>query len=196
MNEKIIEKLTDMGACNAGMEYARSHRTMQEAWDKCGRGDWMLWLLGRLAGPPASKSRKELVLAACACARLSLDHIPAGEKRPLAAIEMAEAWARGQDGASLDDVRRAAEATTAYASAHAATAYAAAAAAASAYAAAASGYAATASGYAAAAYDYAAYDYDYAAYASGYARKKTLLRCAEIVRSMYPKAPRMKGEEE
>jgi len=162
MNEKIIEKLTDMGACNAGMEYIRSHRTMQEAWDKCERGDWMLWLLGRLAGPPESKSRKKLVLAACACARLSLRHAPADEKRPLAAIEMAEAWARGQDGVSLDDVRRTSDsayaAAAAYASASASSAF-------------------------------AAYDADADA-----AIKKTLLQCAKVVRKMYPKAPRMKGE--
>lgn len=142
MNKKIINKLIGMSACDEGVEYARSYRTMQEAWDKCERGDWMLWLLGRLAGPPESKSRKKLVLAACACARLSLRHAPADEKRPLAAIEMAEAWARGRGGVSLDDVRRTSD---------------------SAY---------------------------------GYARKKTLLQCAEIVRSMYPKAPRLKGEEE
>jgi len=91
VNKKIIEKLIGMSACDEGVEYARSYRTMQEAWDRCERGDWMLWLLGRLAGPPESKSRKKLVLAACACARLSLDHIPAGEQRPLAAIDMAEA---------------------------------------------------------------------------------------------------------
>ena len=182
MNKKIIDKLIGMNACDEGMEYARSYRTMREAWDKCERGDWMLWLLGRLAGPPESKSRKKLVLAACACARLSLDHIPAGEQRPLAAIEMAEAWARGQDGVSLDDVRRAADSAYAYA------ASAASAASASASAAAAADAAAADAADAASASD--------SAYASayGYARKKTLLQCAEIVRSMYPKAPGLKGE--
>jgi len=175
VNKKIIEKLIGMSACDEGVEYARSYRTMQEAWDRCERGDWMLWLLGRLAGPPESKSRKKLVLAACACARLSLDHIPAGEQRPLAAIDMAEAWARGQDGASLDDIRR----TVAYAAATAAAS-----AAASATAAA-----------SAAASAYAAASAAASAYAAASARKKTLLQCAEIVRSMYPKAPGLKGEQ-
>ena len=37
-----------------------------------------------------------VVLAACACARNALRHVPPGEARPLRAIETAEAWTRGE----------------------------------------------------------------------------------------------------
>ena len=67
----------------------------ETAWRACQRGDWMLWLCGRLSGKPWSECRRKLVLAACACARLALVYVPAGEQRPLRAIELAEMWARG-----------------------------------------------------------------------------------------------------
>ena len=70
----------------------------------------MLWLLGRLSGKPESESRKKLVLAACQCARLALPYVKKGEARPLKAIETAEAWARGEAGITLGDVRKAAAA--------------------------------------------------------------------------------------
>ena len=50
-------------------------------------------------------TRQQLVLAACAVARLCLPAIPAEEDRPLIAIETAEKWARGE--ATLEQVVKA-----------------------------------------------------------------------------------------
>ena len=158
-----IKKLKKLHACHEAVEWAEQFNSMQEAWDKCIRGDWMLWLLGKLSGDPDSDSRKELVMIACKCARLALKHVPKGEKRPLKAIKTAEKWTRGK--ATLQQVRDAAAA--------AAAAYAAAAADAADYAAYAADYAADAAAYAA--------DAAYAA-----ARSKTLKKCANIVRKHYP----------
>jgi hypothetical protein len=72
--------------------------TPQQAWDACARGDWMLWLLG-MRGP----DRRALILCTCEIARQALNHVPVGEVRPLRAIEMAEAWARGE--ATIQRVR-------------------------------------------------------------------------------------------
>ena len=130
----------------------------------------MLWLLGKLSGNPKSASRKKLVLVTCQCARLSLGYVKKGELRPLRAIEVAEAWARGGEGITLEDVRNAAYAgaSAAYASDAGSASYAASYAAAC--AAACAGYA----GYA-----------SYAAYAG------TLAKCADIVREYYPDAPKL-----
>ena len=75
----------------------------------------MLWLLGKLSGPPESASRKKLVLAACACARQALRFVPTGEDRPRLAIEIAERWAKNKAGVMLEQVK-----TAAYAAASAA----------------------------------------------------------------------------
>ena len=66
----------------------------------------MLWILGKQAGKPESDSRKKLVLAVCACARISLPYIRKGDERPRIAIETAEAYARGE-GPTLAQVGKA-----------------------------------------------------------------------------------------
>ena len=107
--------LIDLHACHDAQDWAEQYDTLQQAWDACDRGDWMLWLCGKLAGPPESASRKKLVLATCACARLALPYVQPGELRPLQSIETAETWARGEAGATLADVQAAYAAAAAYA---------------------------------------------------------------------------------
>jgi len=184
--KKHINYLKKLGACFEAVGWAEQFDSPQEAWDSCERGDWMLWLLGKQSGKPGTKSRKKLVLTACKCARLSLKYVSKGEKRPLKAIQIAEKYAKGIEGITLQDVMNAAAyAAAAYAAAYAtyAAAYAAYAAdddAAAAYAAAAAD-ADDAAAYAAdAAYvAYVAYDDD--------AKQKILKKCADIVRKDYPK---------
>jgi len=149
--------LTELGACAEAVKWA-GRKTHKKAWGTCQRGDWLLWIAGKL-----NVDRKKLVLAACACARTALKYIPAGEDRPRIAIETAEAWTRGE--ATIDQVRTAAYAAYAYA-AEGAAAYAA--------------YAATAY----AAYVYAAEGAaDAAAYAAESAARKDI---ADIVRKIIP----------
>jgi len=175
----LVVLLLRLGACSEAIAWAESlgpnHPADATAWEQCPRGDWMLWVAGRLGIPRAT-----LVLGACACARQALVHIKAGEDRPRIAIETAESWARGGEGAaSIEEVRKArAAAAAAYDAtyaAYAADAYAADAAADAAYAAdAAAANAADAAAYAA----YAADAADAAA------RKKSLAKSAELVREV------------
>jgi hypothetical protein len=164
--------LAQRHACWEALEWLQE-RDAATAWSECPRGDWLLWWAAKVG-----VERKVVVLAACACARLALPYVAAGELRPLKDIETAEAWYSGE--ASLGDVRAAYDA--AYDAAYAADA--------SAYAAAAIAYAAA---YAAAhAAAYAAYDDAYAAdahaaayaaaHAAAAARQKTHQQCADIVR--------------
>lgn len=84
-------------------DWAQEHGySMRQAWRRCPRGDFMLcW-----AGPRVE--RRELVLAACECARLTLHLVPNDEPAARVAIETAEACARGDDSVTQEDVRRAA----------------------------------------------------------------------------------------
>jgi hypothetical protein len=181
---KLVLKLKRLGACEEAVEWAEPYSTLADAWEKCERGDWMLWLAGKARAKLCT--RQQLVLAACECARLALGHVPAGEDRPRVAIETAERWARGE--ATLAEVRKAAAA--AYAT-YAAYAAAAANAAAAAYAADAAdadaAYAADAA--ADAAYADAADAAADAATAAAYAaadRIKALREMADIVREQIP----------
>ena len=164
------------GACAEAVKWAKPYKTLREAWKACTRGDWML----RLAGLAELCSRQGLVLAACACARLALPYVKKGEKRPLAAIETAERWARGE--ATLEEVRSSASAFSSASSASSAAAassaaYAASSAFSSASSASSSAAAAAAAASSAFAAAYAAYD-DASA-----ARTKVLAQCADIVRA-------------
>ena len=157
-------------ACPNAIAWAKTQPDSESAWATCERGDRMLWIAAQLA-----IDRKLIVLAACKCARLTIHLIEEGEKRPIIAIETAEAWTRGE--ATLSDVRSAAEA--AHAAAYDAKA---------AYAA----YAASYAGACAAEASYAAYaakaaNAAYASYAAGAAaRKQTLKTCADLVRETIP----------
>ena len=189
-----VRKIGELNACREALKWAEGFDSLKEAWAVCERGDWMLWLLGKLSGAPETKSRKKLVLTACECARLSLKYVKKGEERPLKSIETAEKWARGEAGITLDDVGHAAYAANtaatsyaAYAANTAATSYAAAAA----YSAAAS-YAAdgaACASYAAAAAAWNAADASYAGAATS--RLSTLKKCADIVLKYYPEAPEL-----
>ena len=164
MNSKEFSQLLrKIGACAEACEWAKG-KSLAGAWEQCERGDWLLWLCGRMVDTEGWPTRKELVLAACACAETALKYVKAGEDRPRIAIETARKLVRGE--ATFQEVRDAA----------AAAAYAA-------YAAAA---AAAAAAYDAAAAANAAYDaYAYAAAAARReeSRLAALKQCADIVRA-------------
>lgn len=164
---ELQDTLRSLGACSEARKWAADYKTAADAWQNCRRGDWMLWLLGKVSGGPGSDARRRLVLAACECARLSLHHAPDGEDRPRRAIEVVEAWARGEDGVTLRDVMVACEAAVA-AGAYATNAV---------YAAHVA-YAAntTAAAYAA---------YATAAANAAYAATEAIAQCADIVRRHY-----------
>ena len=76
--------------------WAANYPTLHDAWSACDRGDWMLWLIAH------TLPRERLVWVACQIARTALVYVPAGEERPRAAIETAEAWTRGES--TLEEV--------------------------------------------------------------------------------------------
>ena len=115
----LTDLLRSFSACDDAVDWAETQPDLETAWRDCERGDWLLWIAARLA-----VDRKLIVIAACQCARMALHWLPAGEERPLIAIEAAEAWVRGE--ATNDEVGAAA-AHAAYAAdayAYAAAAYA------------------------------------------------------------------------
>ena len=104
MKKHWTEELERLNACKEAVEWAEGFPSLQDAWEACERGDWMLWLAGKYCR--SKEDRKPLVLAACGCARLALPFVEEGEERPLKAIETVEAWTRGE--ATIQQVRDAA----------------------------------------------------------------------------------------
>jgi len=162
---RLAALLRRLGACHEGAEWA-SGRDLETAWNECPRGDWLLWLAGRL-----EIERTVLARAAARCAETALQYVPAGEDRPRQAIEAVLRWADDPTAANLEAVRVARRNAVAVA----------------AYAAYAAAYAAAASAaYAAYASAASAYAYAYAASTASAARQQAQQRHAEIVREHIP----------
>jgi hypothetical protein len=175
--QTVAERLTKIGACSEAVEWSKQFgMSAKRAWIACERGDHMLWLCGKLSGPPESDGRKKLVLCCCECARLSLPIYEArypNDGRVRKCLDTAERWARGE--ATIEELREARAAAYAAYAADAADACLAADAAAA---------------YAAAAYA----AYSYAANAANAANASTLKQCADIVRKHYPTPPGLRNK--
>ena len=173
MNAEEYKALLEIiDACKDARQWA-ADKTLHEVWTTCERGDWLLWLAGRMEGHPGWHTRQQIVLAACACAETALPYVPVYENRPRLAMETARAWTRGE--ATLEQVGAAADAAGAAADAAYAAAGAAYAAAGAAYAAARAAYAAYAAGAAGA-----------AANAANAARVSAQRNMADLVRRALP----------
>jgi len=44
-----IKKIEAFNPCPGAVEWCEQFPDLQQAWEACERGDWMLWLLGELA---------------------------------------------------------------------------------------------------------------------------------------------------
>ena len=96
----FAQQLKDLGACEEAIEWVNG-RSLRKCWQVADRGDWMLWLAGKL-----DIDRKLLVLAACDCAETALKYTD--DPRPAKAIKTARAWCDGK--ATIEQVKEAAEA--------------------------------------------------------------------------------------
>ena len=105
--------------CEEAADWAQG-KTIQEIWNTCERGDWLLWW----AQKSGLESRK-LTATKAACAEFARPYMK--DARSIAALDMAHAYGRGE--CSADDLAAAASAAAyayAYAAAAADAAYAAA----------------------------------------------------------------------
>ena len=161
--------LARLGACDEAIDWA-GNRSPQAAWDACGRPEWLFWVIGRTcAGESGSPERMKLVMVACEVARTAIQYVEDEEEAAIAeaCLQTVEAWANGE--ATIDDVREARQSAYAVAVADAdAVAYAAA--------------------YAVA--DAVAYaDAAGSAWSTAYAKSRREL--CDLIRSAYPKAPKV-----
>jgi hypothetical protein len=101
-----LDTIKHLQPCDEPRSWLADQACPARAWEDCERGDWMLWLAGRVGA-----DRRQLVRAAVDCAALVLHLVPDGEDRPREALEAALAYVDGE--CSLEDVRAAATAADA-----------------------------------------------------------------------------------
>jgi hypothetical protein len=87
--EAMLKQLREWSACTDGYEWAESNcDSLSDAWQKCERGDWLLWLLEKAGYADKSK----LITILCNCAERVLPVFEAkypDDQRPRQAIEAA-----------------------------------------------------------------------------------------------------------
>ena len=101
---KFKQLLSELRACSAAREWAEG-KDLKTAWDTCERGDWLLWLAGRMADKPGWATHKAIVSVACDCAELALPYAAPGEMRPAECIRVVRTWVKGE--ATIEQVRTA-----------------------------------------------------------------------------------------
>jgi len=89
------QELIERKACKEAIDWVED-RTIEQAWNDCHHGDWMLWLLEEMKGEKGWPDEKQNTLLGCWCARRALKYIQEEETRPLKAIETKEKWAKGE----------------------------------------------------------------------------------------------------
>ena len=103
-------------ACNDGVQFASQFSSMHEAWEKCERGDWMMWAARRLN----LLSKKQSVKLAIAFAEHALPRFEAkypDDKRPRKAIAATKKWLKSPTEKNADAAANAADAADAAADA-------------------------------------------------------------------------------
>jgi hypothetical protein len=83
-------KLKELEACDEAIEWAKDYDTLQQAWDNCQRGDWMIWLINEMEW----SNEKDLRLMAVAFAR-QVQHLM-NDQRSINALDVAERYANGE----------------------------------------------------------------------------------------------------
>ena len=186
--------LDKLGVCPAVLELVGDCTDAAELWATCDRGDWMLWLLGRLSGPPESDARRKLVACCADAAETALQYVRDESARTTiaACLNTCRRWARSE--ATIAELRAASAAAAA--AAYAASAYATASAAAAAAYAASAPAAASAAAYSAAASAAAVKAVYHAAAVKAVrdvAYDAHLADIANIVRRHYPEPPSLEA---
>jgi len=89
------QQLIEMNACYDAV-YWVENRTIQQAWNDCPRGDWMLWLLETMKEVEGWPDEEKIMLLGHWCARRAWKYTPMKRTRPPKTDRAKEAWARGE----------------------------------------------------------------------------------------------------
>ena len=103
-------KLEKLRACKDAIEWVKSQKSPEEAWQNCHRGDWMLWIAKRL-----DVDDRLLTLAKATCAN-QVRHLMT-DQRSIDALDASFRYAKGE--LTREELNTAAAAATTYAYAYA-----------------------------------------------------------------------------
>lgn len=91
MKKEHMIWLQENYACATGVIWIQEHniKSLQEAWNVCNRGEWLLWMAKKLG-----VDERKLTLCAALCAHTVVQHME--DPRSREAIRVAFLWGRGK----------------------------------------------------------------------------------------------------
>ena len=92
MKPHWTQQLVKLGACEPAVVWARDYPSLEAAWAACERGDWMMWIAGRLSGKPGSAKRRKFLLALRNCLGLTAKPHEPIERWYLSSSANASVW--------------------------------------------------------------------------------------------------------
>jgi hypothetical protein len=93
----FVTQLELLGACSPAVEFAARFSSLDEAWQVCEQGHWMLWLIGATINcGPWTEGRKPFLACALDCADI-VKHLRSPAQAPdiSAAVVVLKAWTAG-----------------------------------------------------------------------------------------------------
>lgn len=96
--ETLADLLANLYPCDEAVDWLRLYTgaDAEKAWNECGQGDWMLWLLGRVEiSPPWDEDRKPLLACALDCAG-TVEHLWTSEVS--SGVAALRGWIDGRQG--------------------------------------------------------------------------------------------------
>ena len=91
MKTKHLNWLQTNEACDPSIQWVEEHniQSLEEAWNACERGDWLLWMATKLG-----IDERKLALCAALCAHIVVQHMEDARSRD--AVRVAFLWGRGK----------------------------------------------------------------------------------------------------
>ena len=104
LRDDLLLAMTRLDACDDARAWLTSCPacTFADLWDACPRGDWLLWLAGRLPGMEVQVGRATAAVARLALATIPDEHPGADELREIVRVGAGVAEAGGKSGALYD----------------------------------------------------------------------------------------------
>ena len=104
LRDDLLLAMTRLDACDDARSWLASCPacTFADLWDACPRGDWLLWLAGRLPGLEAQVGRATAAVARLALATIPDEHPGADELREIVRVGAEVTEVGGKSGALYD----------------------------------------------------------------------------------------------
>jgi len=94
MEAIYVTRFQEAEVCDGALEWLASN-TLANQWPLCKKSDWLLWLLGQMAGDSQWPTRVEVCELLCDCIDLVLQNLPETDTQSATTLTRIQSWCDG-----------------------------------------------------------------------------------------------------